>query len=479
MYMRLKHFCSAIGAALILLPNTGGAAITGTWMEDFYSSAGASINVTPGGVYSTQTTNVISGGGFVARVPRKNVQLLSVTPPGLKTGCGGIDFWAGSFGFINKEQLVAFLRNIGQNSLGLFFQLALKSMAPEVAATIEVMQDWAQRMNQFNMNSCQASTALVNENNLSFLASTDAEQRASAFKVSLGASADKFLANFSVKSDLAEVYAANDSAKTAAPNQFNNTPQEALSGNAIWQILKKVPDISNREKILIMSLIGTHIPEKVTDDLGDTTTKSKSYPGIINIIDLLGNRTGSTTKKMYSCGADTTNCLILTTPNETYDGFSRIAYKAMTGIRSNIINRVAQNTTDLQLLNMTTLPVYRMIATATASKYPFISQIAIERYADLVGLEMALGYLDYLSSEVRRQMAVEAKNQTSAYALLLADIERNIAQNLEQGNRLRMEKLADRGALMANIGEIENFERALYSNLSSNLAASLRFGKKM
>jgi conjugative transfer pilus assembly protein TraH len=156
MKTKIKVLAASVSAVLFIAAWSPSASAT-SWMTDFYSTAGASINVTPNAVVQTQTTNVISGGGFAVRAPRKNVQLLNVTPPGFKAGCGGIDFWAGSFGFINKEQLVQFLRNIGQNALGLFFQLALKSMAPEVAATIEVMQDWAQRINQFNMNSCDGA----------------------------------------------------------------------------------------------------------------------------------------------------------------------------------------------------------------------------------------------------------------------------------------------------------------------------------
>jgi conjugative transfer pilus assembly protein TraH len=67
-------------------------------------------------------------------------------------GCGGIDLFAGSFSFINEAQFVALLKNIGQNALGYFFQLALKSMAPEIAVTLEWLQDQAQKINALNVN---------------------------------------------------------------------------------------------------------------------------------------------------------------------------------------------------------------------------------------------------------------------------------------------------------------------------------------
>jgi len=480
MRARLRRIVASI-TAVTLFAGATAPAHTATWMEDFYTSAGASINVTPGGTYATQANNVISGGGFVLRTPRKNVQLFSVTPPGLKAGCGGIDFFAGAFGFINKEQLVAFLRNIGQNSLGLFFQLALKSMAPEVAATIEVMQDWAQRMNALNINSCQAASALINEKNLDFMVSKEATQRAEAWKVKMGTEADRFLSNVGVESNLAEAYTANASAKSAYPNQHVNTPEGVMEGNATWELLKKIPDLDSTERLLIISMIGTRIAHPATDDSGDTTSKGDSWPGILSIKDLVGQRNTTSKAKLYTCGADVDTCLTMVrdTTETEYASFANIANSKMKGIRNSILNRTSQNVSDLKILDMTSVPIYRLIATMTSTRYPWLSDAGIERYADLVGLELAMAYLDYLMTEVRRQMHVSAKNQTAAYAEYLRQLEGTIALQLESGYRLRMEKLQERSSLTADITEIEHFERSLYSNLSSNLAANLRFGKKM
>ena len=480
MKARIRRIVAAV-TAVTTLTGTSQPIHAETWMEDFYSSAGASINVTPGGTYATQANNVISGGGFVIRAPRKNVQLLSVTPPGLKTGCGGIDFWAGSFGFINKDQLVQFLRNIGQNALGLFFQLALKSMAPEVAATIEVMQDWAQRMNGLNMSSCEAAKALVNKDNFDFLIREDAQQRAQAWKVSLGEATDSFLAKADIKSNYAETYAAEGRAKTAAPAQYKDTPAEALQGNVTWEILKKVSDLDESEKLLIISLVGTHIPKQANDALGDPTTTNISHPSIITIEDLVGNRTENTKKKLYTCGADTLTCMTMvpSTTETSYKGFAYVAMIRMRNIRSAILNRNPQNTDDLKILDMTSLPIYRLISTSASTRYPWLSESAIERYADLVGLELALTYLDYLMTEVRRQLTIEMKNQSSAYKIYLDRMEHSIETQLQDGYRLRMKKIAERSSLTADITEIEHLERTLYSTLSSNLAANLRFGKKL
>ena len=67
----------------------------------------------------------------------------------------------GSFSFINSDEIVAMLKATANNALGFAFQLAIKSISPQIAATIEEMAQKAQQMNQFNMNSCEIAQNLV------------------------------------------------------------------------------------------------------------------------------------------------------------------------------------------------------------------------------------------------------------------------------------------------------------------------------
>jgi conjugative transfer pilus assembly protein TraH len=64
--------------------------------------------------------NLYTGGSLFLRTPSRNYQLLSAAAPSLRGGCGGIDAFAGAFSFINVDQFVAMLRNIGQNAWGCF-----------------------------------------------------------------------------------------------------------------------------------------------------------------------------------------------------------------------------------------------------------------------------------------------------------------------------------------------------------------------
>lgn len=477
MKAKIKTLSVAVSAAVMMSAWSLPASAT-TWMTDFYNTAGASMNVTPGAVYQTQTTNVISGGGFAMRAPRKNVQFLTVTPPGYKAGCGGIDFWAGSFGFINKEQLVQFLRNIGQNALGLFFQLALKSMAPEVAATIEVMNDWAQRINQFNMNSCEVAQQFINDDNFSFAIREEGKERAAAIKDWGGEVGDRFLGKLSTRDSAANTRATNQAAKTANPSEWKL--DYSYETNITWKLLSKIPDMGDAEKELVMSLIGTGITGHATDSKGDETPTVKAYADQISISELIGERASTTAARVYSCGGDT-NCLSLPDlpPVVNYQSFAYIAHDKMKKIRAAILTRNPQSPTDLKLVDMTSVPVYRLISVATLSKYPALSDTVIEKYADVVGLDIAMIYLEYIAEEVRRQIKVETPHQPKVIADFFARLEDTLNKKLEHGRAKRLELINERSALVAHITEIEHIERTLYSNLSAAMAANMRFGQKL
>jgi conjugative transfer pilus assembly protein TraH len=136
-------------------------AATGGGLEDFYNSVSAYNNVTGPAAYEGQAMNLYTGGSLFLRTPSRNYQLLSAAAPSLRGGCGGIDAFAGAFSFINVDQFVAMLRNIGQNALGLFFMTALQSMAPDIMEAIKYLNKVAQDVNTMGINSCEAAKGLM------------------------------------------------------------------------------------------------------------------------------------------------------------------------------------------------------------------------------------------------------------------------------------------------------------------------------
>jgi conjugative transfer pilus assembly protein TraH len=111
-------------------------------MQDFFDSLGYT-NITDPGAYQGQSAGYYSGGSLYTRAPSKNYQLVSVNLPSVRSGCGGIDLWGGSFSYVDESQLIAMLRNIGQNAIGFAFNLALSTISPKTEELVNKMQSYA------------------------------------------------------------------------------------------------------------------------------------------------------------------------------------------------------------------------------------------------------------------------------------------------------------------------------------------------
>jgi conjugative transfer pilus assembly protein TraH len=88
-----KAVAVAVAASMLLATNVNAG-----FLEDFYTSAGAAVNVTPAQSYQTQTMGVVTGGSLVWRTPNRSFQPIYFTPPSLRAGCGGIDVFLGAYG---------------------------------------------------------------------------------------------------------------------------------------------------------------------------------------------------------------------------------------------------------------------------------------------------------------------------------------------------------------------------------------------
>ncbi len=130
-------------------------------MKDMFNSAGVSGNYTEGGSFHNQSMNMYTGGALSVRAPVSNLSPANLQLPRIEAGCGGIDFFAGAFSFVNKEQFVQFTRNLGNNAAGVAFEIALDALDPLVGGAIDKIRKIAEEMNRFNMNSCSAAKQLV------------------------------------------------------------------------------------------------------------------------------------------------------------------------------------------------------------------------------------------------------------------------------------------------------------------------------
>jgi conjugative transfer pilus assembly protein TraH len=147
-----KYVVSVLVSTLLYTAHAGT-------MDDFLA---AQISSSPAKSYRTENVIGYAGGDLRMRWgANTSLKLpISVQAPKLNVGCGGIDAELGGFAFL-KDKLVAMFQNIAAAAPAFAFQLALKTLCSQCAATLQELQHIADQINSLSMNSCGLSSAMA------------------------------------------------------------------------------------------------------------------------------------------------------------------------------------------------------------------------------------------------------------------------------------------------------------------------------
>lgn len=141
--------------AIAIVPTTSFAGVLGDLTGMFMSNSTAS------GTITSKDRAGVFGGSFSMRTPIQAINVVAFDPPRLEAGCGGIDLYGGSFTFINSQQLVALLRQVASNAVGLAFKAAIDAINPSLGKLITEFQTLLQQMNNLAKNSCSLAHLVV------------------------------------------------------------------------------------------------------------------------------------------------------------------------------------------------------------------------------------------------------------------------------------------------------------------------------
>ncbi|MDD3744206.1 MAG: conjugal transfer protein TraH [Lentimicrobiaceae bacterium] len=299
---------SVVITALALIPVSFNANANGlqNQLNKMFDSMSAT---TAPGVFETQTRGVIAGGRFTMKNKIFNENIVSFIPPSFSASCSGVDFFGGSFSFINGEQFIALLRQIAANAAGYAFQQALGAICPDCKNIIDTMQNKIQALNQFLGNSCQLGKGIVTD---TFDALGLAHDGAQGFM----AQADGLI------TDMFTGWSQSGGKSAAEINQENNPEKAKLSiGNMVWKQLKKNDTkrwFSSGDELLMesmMTLTGSiviHEVEETTGGASGSSTPPKASPYSLlpgNKINLRDFIVGGNVH-VYSCDGDKEHCMI-------------------------------------------------------------------------------------------------------------------------------------------------------------------------
>lgn len=262
---------------------------------------GSMVNSTAPSSHLGQRRGMISAGSIRMRNKMMNINPITIVPPNIDAGCGGIDVFAGSFSFISADQFVQLLRSIASNASGYAFQLALNALCPSCMNEMSKLQEAIAKINSQSLNSCEAAKSLVNSLGVSPKAQSEGLGPALAWvNTKVGAAADTYAGLFpDTGAAPAEITSGSASALAEADAQ-------GVTGNVVWKALNTqnvvgwsaFGDTSLMEAL--MSLTGTVIVTLPPAGSTGEQARVEEKEGILDVRSLVEG-SQQTQIKMWQC----------------------------------------------------------------------------------------------------------------------------------------------------------------------------------
>ncbi|WP_254515849.1 conjugal transfer protein TraH [Novosphingobium sp. G106] len=469
---RSKYARALFGAttalAVVAASLTPASANVGSDMNSFFSDMGGAANASGPTAYQGQSAGYYTLGSVWTRFPQKTVYPANLQLPKVRAGCGGIDIFAGSFSFINASEFVAMLKAVANNAIGFAFKLAIDSISPQIGGVIDEMQDIANKINQFNMNSCEQAAALVG--NVWPQEDLASQSICEAIGTSQGIFSDTARARHGC---------GQGGQRTSTINGASDPALKALAPgpkNYAWDMIEQSPLASQSEptRELLMTLIGTIIvPQRASDD----DQPNIQYIGgqVGPILDALLDGTQSVT--ILNC-SDTDKCL--STGTQTLsplgnDALTPHVRRLIISISDKIQADQALTNEEQQLLGLASIPLYKVLAVQAASGFR-LSAGEIDSLAEITSIDL----LNAIMSELLDQVAAARGglvNQGDA-----ARIEQFMVQLRDVRQRVgeRDAKVSDRvGRTLEIVNRAMMIESTLQNKMAPGMAASLSFSRAL
>jgi len=390
---------------LLLLSSSLSASMQDN-LEKAFKTLGMANNITEGGGYQDQTGGFYTGGRVFARSKVNNADMLSLQLPHYRAGCGGIDLFMGGFSYINAQQFIALLRNIGSNASGYAFNLALATVTPLINSVLGDLLAKVQKMTNQNINSCEAAATLVG----GVWPQSDASTQllCNSMSKDLGIATD--WAQGRQKCGAEEQRAAVLNRK-GEKEGFKDILGDEF--NIAWKAILKNNFLKNNTTLaeFFMTLSGTIISRRAGEGLEVKVLPSKSSdPQLISAL-LVGNQS----VKIYKCdNASEDKCLTPTLQNVVLKKETALSSKVQI-ILTSIADKVRTDEKKLSeeeegFVNSTMIPVLKIIAVETAFKKGG-SPISVAEFSEAIAHDILLQYLDEVMTLVWDSVTQLKKNQ--------------------------------------------------------------------
>lgn len=122
----------------------------GNWADKWFDNA---VYDSPSS-FDSQKRGYYTMGGFTARTTTSTDYPITISPPRLSVGCGGIDGFLGGFSFLDPDFLVEKAQRAMQAAPYVAFDMALKTMCKECADTLGKIEQITNFLNGIQLNEC-------------------------------------------------------------------------------------------------------------------------------------------------------------------------------------------------------------------------------------------------------------------------------------------------------------------------------------
>ena len=429
---------------------------------------GAAVNTTGPTAFQGQASGHWTLGNLYLRSPVRSEQVATVNLPSFRAGCGGIDAFAGAFSFINSDQLVAFGRAVAQNAAGFAFELALETISPVIAETMAKLRALAQWVNAQNLNSCETAQALVG-------AAWSKNDRASASICAAVGTSQGIFSDYAAAKHGCGADGKRNSTLAAASGPM--AEQVPVNVNYAWKAVRASAFLSGDTQLaeFAMAVTGTVIVTAPTSD-GDA-----SGPRVRILEPLALDRRvtetlmeGGGQLPVYRCdeAARCLNPTLGTAAVPANRGFRARVAALLSDMVDAVRNDTAVPPAALGLVNLTTLPVYRVANAAAAYRGAVVDQ-EIDALAEAVALDL----LQVWIADLHRTVEERAGTLDIADGEQLTRWREGLRANRAALARHRHEGLARFNTALAVVEKLRLIETELAGALSADLRAALAFAR--
>jgi conjugative transfer pilus assembly protein TraH len=417
---------------------------------------GSLINVTTPTAHMGQRRGVVGGGNLYARARIMTPNIISFAAPSVSAGCGGIDFFGGSFSYINADQFVQLMRSIAANAAGHLFMMALDQMSPTLGSSLRNLQDKIQKMNQALGNSCQLAQGLVAD-------TADAIQgkelnQSGLIAQTTGAVEGVFDAVKSIS-----VSGESPQKKAKETPEGEAEVKRTIEGNVIWRALKShnvdAWFSSGDDTLLstIMSITGTVIVSELAS--GDEAQAPMTLPPTgIGLRDLVF---GGDAVPIYDCsGQDQDGCLSPNDSTEVIEGLKPKFDQIILGT-GGLIDKFAVGTdepSDEEKAFMEISPVGAMLNRLTLQDKGVARLFAL-RYIDVISIDASVLMLYDMLDAASASLAGQSDARVKEAQQMIADARQRIS---EEYRSLMAKHASARGTIEAYVSITQTLKAHRY-----------------